>query len=171
MIRKTAALILMLGVFAAAGVAEAGVKSHPAPGTDFSKFSTYRWKAAAGPGAPDLDRRIRSEVDGQLAKEGLKKVAGEGEAADLEIAYNAGTVDILVAGIDVVAGWWGDLVGVPGTDSNVNGGILFAFYEASTGKVVWTGLIVKRGTTENAAIVMRKRAPRWARQIVANYPN
>ena len=169
MFRKLAGTIALVWAFGASEVAQAGVKTNSVPGTDFSKYTTYRWKVAAGPGAPDLDRQLRAAAEEQLAKEGLKKVAGDGEAADLEIAYNAGTVDILVAGIDVVAGWWGDLIGVPGTDSNVTGGLMYVFNDAATGQVVWTGLIVKRGTTVNAAQVMKKRAPKWAKQILAAY--
>ena len=165
-------LSLALLAFAAldtAGTLHAGAESAKGDGVDLAKMKTYHWKSEKGPQTGDLDKKLRAAADEQLAKKGLKLVP-TAEPADMELRYNAGTVDILVAGLDVAAGYWGDLVGVPGTDSNVRGGMIFMFEDPANGKTLWAGWIVKEGTTMNAAQVMRKRAPKWAGQILSRYP-
>jgi hypothetical protein len=94
-----------------------------------------------------------------------------GEPADMELRYNAGAADALVAGLDIAAGYWGDLVGIPGSHSTVRGGMVFLLENPENGEVFWAGWIVKEGTTMSAPQVMRKRAPKWAKQILSRYPN
>jgi hypothetical protein len=57
------------------------------PGTDFSKFTTYRWVEIQGVQKPDqiVDAQIRQAVEKALTAKGLKKV--EGDDAALFIAY------------------------------------------------------------------------------------
>lgn len=63
------------------------VSSNYAPGTDFFKYTTYRWVEVAGAEKPDsiTDGQIRQAVETVLASKGLKKV--EGDDATLLVAY------------------------------------------------------------------------------------
>jgi len=162
-----ATLALALALAAPADAKRAG--THRDEGTDFTRFQTYRWQQAEGPAAADLDHQIRAVADEELKKKGLRRVA-IGEAADLEVRYNAGTADQLVSGVMVTADWWGSLVAIPAADSYATGGISFIVAEVATDKVIWTGWKVAKGTTADAMLVMRKRAPKYAREIVSKYP-
>jgi hypothetical protein len=139
------------------------------PGVDFTKFQTYAWKNAEGPSAPDVDGRIRKAANEELKKKGLR-LAAEGEKPDLQLQYNAGFADTLVAGFSVTAGWWGDLVAIPGAETNVRAGIVFLFTRPDDGEGVWTGWLVQEATTENALPILRDRAPKYAKRVLAKYP-
>lgn len=71
-----------------------------AEGTDFGQYQTYRWITddlvliQAGTGNEKIrnvenEKRIRAEVDRQLAAKGLRKA--EGDEADLVVAFTVGT--------------------------------------------------------------------------------
>jgi len=168
--RLVTLLLLVAALVSGGALLAAGAQSKKVDGVDLSKMKTYRWKTEKGPSPGDLDRKLRESADARLAKEGLKLVPA-GEPADMELRYNAGTADILVAGLDLAAGYWGNLVGVPGSDSNIRGGMIFIFEDPDTGDELWMGWIVKEGTTMSAGQVMRKRAPKWASQILSRFPN
>jgi Domain of unknown function (DUF4136) len=57
------------------------------PGTDFSKFKTYKWVKIEGAQYPDqiTDAQIKSAIDQQLAAKGLTKT--EDDTADLYVGY------------------------------------------------------------------------------------
>lgn len=162
----TALLLAMLGA-STAMAAKTGSEKDPA--TDFTKFRTYAWKTAAGPSAEDVDGRIRKAANEELKKKGLR-LAGEGEKPDLLLQYNAGFADTLVAGFSITAGWWGDLVAIPGAETNVRAGIVFLFTRPDDGEGVWTGWLVQEATTENALPILRDRAPKYAKRVLARYP-
>jgi hypothetical protein len=163
-------LLLPALLFAGATVAEA-VKvrtSHDAK-VDFSKFDTFRWKTPEGPGGQELDGPLRAAAEKELAERGLRRAKND-EEADLVLQYLVGYADVLVAGFTVTAGWWGDLVAVPGGDSNVSAGLMLTLSLPEGGEPIWGGILVAKGTTENALMVMRDRAPKYARKILENYP-
>jgi hypothetical protein len=162
-------LILLSLLFAGASLCQAGVEVRHDSKADFSSFHTFGWLRAEGPSPPDLDGQLRAAAVEELAKRGLRPVK-EGETPDLLLAYNAGYGDILVAGLSIEAGYYGNLVGVPGGDSNVTAGILFYMTRPDSDVPVWTGWLVKRATTEGALPMLRKRAPGYARKILAKYP-
>ncbi len=166
-------LPLLLGLslpFASTAALEAAkVKTKHDPKADFEGFHTYRWLVAEGPAASDLDGLLRAAAEAELGARGLRRAA-EGEQADLVLAYNAGYADHLVAGFKVNMAWWGQLVAVPGGDSNVTAGLVFLLTRPEGGEPVWSGWLIQRGTTENALMVIRQRAPSYARKILSNYP-
>jgi len=57
------------------------------PGTDFTKFKTYKWVKIEGAQYPDqiVDAQIKSAVDSQLGAKGLTKT--EDDTADLFVGY------------------------------------------------------------------------------------
>jgi hypothetical protein len=57
------------------------------PGTDFTKYKTYKWVKIEGAQHPDqiMDAQIKSAIDGQLATKGLTKT--EDDNADLYVGY------------------------------------------------------------------------------------
>jgi len=164
-----AAVTLALPLGLASPAAARRVETHYEASTDFTRYATYRWQTAEGPAVFDVDGPVRAAAEETLKKRGLRRAA-EGENADLELRYNAGTGDQLVAGVGVTADWWGQLVAVPQGRSYTTGGISFILTDVAAGKVVWIGWKVEKGTTADAPMVMRKRAPKYARQILSEYP-
>src|SRR3954468_12976243 len=63
------------------------VRYNFAPGTDFSKYKTYKWVDVPGAKHPDqiTDGQIRQAVDSQMAAKGFTKT--EADDADLYLEY------------------------------------------------------------------------------------
>lgn len=82
-------LVLVMGVLLfTCGVALAQEVSYNyMPGTDFSKFKTYKWVSIAGADTPNqiIDQQIKQSVDSQLAAKGFVKT--DDDNADLYVAY------------------------------------------------------------------------------------
>src|SRR5262249_12405707 len=80
---------LVAGLAAAFGIVVAAqdVSYTAMPGTDFTKFKTYKWVDVEKSQKPDqiTDRMISQSIDAQLAKKGLTKTTDDN--ADLYVAY------------------------------------------------------------------------------------
>ncbi len=65
------------------------IKFNFMPGTDFSKYRTYKWVRVPKAEYPNqiLDTQIMQAIDAQLSIKGLAKT--DGEAPDLYVAYQA----------------------------------------------------------------------------------
>jgi hypothetical protein len=72
-------------IAASAGAQDVGYNAMP--GTDFSKYKTYKWIKIEGAQYPDqiTDAQIKSAIDGQLTTKGLSKV--DDDSADLYVGY------------------------------------------------------------------------------------
>jgi hypothetical protein len=168
--RQALALSLLLVVATASAADAARVKTQLAPGADLAKRVTYRWDRPAGPGPEGLDEKLRAAAEKTLAGRGLRKAA-EGEAkVDLVLSYNVGAADQLAAGFSVDADYWGNLVAVPGNDSNVSAGIVLFVSDPASNEALWAGWMILRGTSPQALMVMRDRAPGYVEKILSKYP-
>src|ERR1700730_2035522 len=82
-------VLMVVGIVLLAGAALSAqdVKYNFMPGTDFSKFHTYKWVPIEGASHPNqiADAEIKSSVDSQLAGKGLTKT--DGDKADLLVGY------------------------------------------------------------------------------------
>jgi Domain of unknown function (DUF4136) len=87
--KGVARLLTLVGMLlvACASVWAQDVTYNAAPGTDFSKFKTYKWVSISGVEYPNqiVDQQIKQSIDSQLASKGLTKV--DGDTADLYVAY------------------------------------------------------------------------------------
>src|SRR5882672_12412602 len=81
------AVLIALILFASGSVLAQDVTYNAAPGTDFSKFKTYKWVKVEGAEYPDqiVDQQIKQSIDSQLATKGLTKT--DSDTADLFVAY------------------------------------------------------------------------------------
>ena len=81
-----ALLCAVFGTSVGAALAQ-DVKTNFLPGTDFTKYKTYKWVEVQGAEKPDqiTDTQIKQAIDGVLAGKGFTKAAGD--TADLLIAY------------------------------------------------------------------------------------
>lgn len=120
------------------------------PGTDFSKYRTYKWVTIGPSGAPDqiLDAQIKQSIDSQLAAKGLSKV--DSDKADLLIRYQVA--------VDKEKEWnatgMGDVFRWPGmstamgsanaTSTTINiGTLVLDMYDPAAKQLVWTGHATK----------------------------
>jgi len=81
-------LILTAACFLVASAAHAqDVTYNYMPGTDFSKYHTYKWVTVEGAAYPNqiMDAQIKQSVDSQLASKGFTKA--DSDHADMYVAY------------------------------------------------------------------------------------
>src|SRR5262252_4203874 len=92
-IMKTTSLkiasIGMLVLLACISAAAQDIKYNFMPGTDFTKYKTYRWARVPNVQYPDqiIDTQITQAIDTQLSQKGLTKSTGED--SDLVVTYQA----------------------------------------------------------------------------------
>lgn len=130
------------------------VTSNFMPGTDFTKFHTYKWVTIQGAVQPNqiVDAQIKTSIDSQLAAKGLTKT--DDDKADLYIGYQVS--------IDQQKEWnaygmgggprWGMGGGMAtATSSNISvGTLVLDMYEPTAKQLVWTGRATKTlDTTAN----------------------
>jgi hypothetical protein len=120
------------------------VTSNYMPGTDFSKYHTYKWVAIEGAAHPNqiVDEQIKQAIDAQLTQKGLTKT--EEDTADLLVGYQV-AVDKekqwTAYGTGGGWGWGGDATA---TSSTINvGTLVLDMYDSAAKKLVWTGRATK----------------------------
>ena len=82
-------IVLCVGVFWSVAASAQDIRYNFMPGTDFTKYKTYRWARVPKAQYPNdiLDNQITQAIDRQLAAKGLTKSAGED--SDLVVTYQA----------------------------------------------------------------------------------
>jgi len=121
------------------------VKTDYMPGTDFTKFHTYKWVTIPGGQHPNqiVDEQIKQAVDTQLAKKGLTKTTED--TADLLVGYQVAVDQEKQWNAYGTGGGWGWGGGMAtATSSTINvGTLVLDLYDPSTKKLVWTGRATK----------------------------
>src|ERR1039458_4943701 len=85
----TVGMGLALMLFVCGTALAQDVTTNSMPGTDFTKFHTYKWVTIQGATYPNqiVDAQIKQAVDSQLAAKGLTKT--DSDKADLYVGYQA----------------------------------------------------------------------------------
>src|SRR5215467_931644 len=121
------------------------VKYNFMPGTDFSKFKTYKWVPIQSNVHPDqiIDQQIKQAVDSQLASKGLTKT--ESENADLYVGYQCAVNQEKQWNAYNMGGPWRFGGGMAeATSSTINVGTLAVdFYNPAAKQLVWRGTATK----------------------------
>ena len=132
-------VLLMCGFIAAQEV-----MTNYMPGTDFSKFKTYKWVNIEGSEQPDqiLDQQIKQAVEAQLASKGLTKIDNDGQA-DLYVGYQVSVTQQQEWNAYSMGGpWRGGMATV--TSSTIQIGTLgLDFYDPGPKQLVWRGQATK----------------------------
>ena len=165
-----------LSVFAIAFVASMvmlaqEVRSNYMPGTDFTKYHTYKWVAIEGGAHPNqiVDAQIKQSVDSQLALKGLSKV--DGDQADLYVGYQIA--------VDQERQWngygmggglrWGGMA--TATSSTINiGTLVLDMYDPTTKQLVWTGNATKTIDPSSKQEKNQKNLDKAVQKLLKNYP-
>src|SRR6516162_8811549 len=164
-----APMVAML-LLTAGAVGAQDVKYNFMPGTDFSKYHTYKWVAIEGASHPNqiMDQEIKQAVDSQLASKGLTKT--DGEKADLYVGYQVA--------VDQERQWnaWGTGRGFGGgmgsaTSSTINiGTLVLDMYDPTSKQLVWTGNATKTIDPSSNQEKNMKSLNKAMEKLLKNYP-
>lgn len=146
------------------------------PGTDFSKYHTYKWISIEGGSHPNqiVDAQIKQSIDSQLASKGLTKT--DGDKADLFIGYQVS--------IDQEKQWnaygmgggprWGWGMGggmATATSSTISvGTLVLDMYDPSTKQLVWTGRATKTLDPSANPEKNQRNLDKAMQKLLKNYP-
>ena len=171
--------LLLCGVSAAAQ----DIRYNYLPGTDFSKYQTYKWVQVPGVQYPNqlTDAQIKQSIDAQLTLKGLRRV--EGDNADLYVVYQAAVNQekqwnaySTGGGYWGYGGWggWGGMGGMETTtvtSQTINVGSLnLDFYDVATKKQVWRGEATKTLKNEKKPEKRQKNLDKAMAKLLKNYP-
>ncbi len=137
-------IALLLTLLACAFAPAQDVTTNAMPGTDFTKYHTYKWVPIEGAVQPNqiVDAQIKQSVDAQLATKGLTKT--DGEKPDLLIGYQVS--------IDQEKQWnaygtgglrWGGGMASAQQSTISIGTLVLDMYDPTSKQLVWTGRVSK----------------------------
>ena len=149
------------------------------PGTDFSKYKTYRWVKIQNVEYPSeiLDERIMRSIDAQLSAKGFTRT--ETGTPDLLAMYQA-AVDKERQWSYYDSGWgwggwggWGAWGGGPmtGTSWTIQVGTLnLDFYDPAIKKQVWRGAATKTLDPPKDPDKLQRRLDKATKKLLKNFP-
>jgi hypothetical protein len=161
-----ALLIFVTGILSAQDV-----RYNFMPGTDFSKFHTYKWISIEGGAHPNqiVDAQIKQSVDSQLASKGLTKIPDD--KADLYIGYQIA--------VDKERQWnaygmgagirWGGMGTATSSTLSV-GTLVLDMYVPATKQLVWTGTATKTLDPGSNPQKNQQRLDKTMAKLLKNYP-
>lgn len=166
----SSAIVLALVLLSTSTLVAQDVRYNFMPGTDFSKYHTYKWVAIEGASHPNqiMDQEIKQAVDSQLASKGLTKT--DSEKADLYVGYQIA--------VDQERQWnaWGTGRGFGGgmgsaTSSTINiGTLVLDMYDPATKQLVWTGNATKSIDPSSNQEKNMKSLNKAMAKLLKNYP-
>ena len=164
----SSALVVTVLLLTAGTLIAQDVRYNFMPGTDFSKYSTYKWVNIGG-AHPDqiMDAEIKQSVDSQLASKGLTKT--DSDKADLYIGYQSA--------VDQEKQWdaWGSRAFGMGmgswTSSTISvGTLVLDMYDPASKELVWTGNATKTIDPSSNHEKNLKRLDKAVAKLLKNYP-
>jgi hypothetical protein len=149
------------------------VNYNAAPGTDFSKFKTYKWVTIKGAEQPNqiVDEQIKQSVDSQLATKGLTKV--DSDTADLYIGYQVSiNQQQQFNTYDTGGGYWRYGGGMSTTTtSTINIGTLaIDMYDQAAKQLVWRGSATRSLDPKAKPDKRQKNLDKAVAKLLKNYP-
>ena len=174
--------LIILNVFlllASVGAFAQSVRYNSAPGTDFSKYKTYKWVRIENAQYPNnlIDEQIRASIDRQLALKGLSKVDDNPDlvvvyqaAVNQEKQWNAYSTGGSYWGY---GGWggWGGMETTTMTSSTINVGSLNVdMYDVSTKKQIWRGEATKTLGNPKSPEKINRNIDKAMAKLMKNYP-
>jgi hypothetical protein len=165
------ALAAALMLFFGAGLWAQDVRSNYMPGTDFSKYKTYKWVPIEGASHPNqiVDAEIKTSVDSQLASKGLTKVTTDD--ADLYVGYQIS--------MDREKQWnaygmggglrFGGMASAQSSTISV-GTLVLDMYDRAAKQLVWTGNATKTLDPSKSQEKNQQNLNKAMQKLLKNYP-
>ncbi len=137
-------LFLVLGLTLLAGTALSAqdVKYNFMPGTDFSKYHTYKWVDLPENVHPNqiVSQEIKQAVNNTLASKGLTQATGD--AADVYVGYQCSIDQERQLNAWGMRGIGGGMGGAT-TSTISNGTLAVDFYDPTSKNLIWRGTATK----------------------------
>lgn len=168
-----AVISLSLGIAVAPSVSAQDVRTNSMPGTDFSKFKTYRWVNIQGAKYPNqiLDAQIRQSIDTQMAAKGFTKT--DAENADLDLAYQASVNQSTQWSAYSTGGmrWgWGGGMAVATPNTIHTGTLILDMYNPTLKQLVWQGTATKTVNPGNSQEKIQKNLDNAMKKLLKDFP-
>jgi Domain of unknown function (DUF4136) len=166
------ALAVALLMFTVGSVAAQDVKYNSMPGTDFSKFHTYKWVVVPNAKYPNqiVDAQIKDAINSQLSAKGLTLT--DSDKADLYVAYQTSVAQQQQWNAYGMGGGWRFGGGMAtATSSTIDVGTLVVdMYDPSTKQLVWTGRATKTLNPSSNQEKNQKNLNKAMARLLKNYP-
>ena len=178
------AVLIALILFASGSVLAQDVSYNAAPGTDFSKFKTYKWVILKDAPKPNdlVDKQITAIVDSELAAKGLSRI--DGDDADLYIGYQAGigqekqftsyNTGWGYGGGWYRGGWYGGTGGMSTTTGQTStiyvGQLALDMYDSTNKDLAWRGVVSKTLDQKAKPDKQEKNLKKAVAKLLKNYP-
>jgi len=164
---------LSLGLLGFCALAQAqDVKYNFEPGTDFSKYKTYKWVEVPDAKYPDqlTSNQIKTAIDTQLAVKGLNRT--EDDKADLYIAYQIAISEETQWYANSYGGRYRAMGGTgTATSSTIKIGTLaLDMYDVAEKKQVWHGDATKTLDPSKDPQKNQQKLQKVAQKLLKNYP-
>jgi hypothetical protein len=168
-LRVALATVVML--LMGAGIWAQDTRSNYMPGTDFSKYKTYKWVNIEGGSHPNqiVDAQIKQSVDSQLTSKGLTKT--DSDNADLYVGYQIS--------VDQEKQWnaygmgggfrFGGMATAQSTTISV-GTLVLDMYDRSAKQLVWTGSATKTVDPGKSQEKNQQNLNKAMQKVLKNYP-
>jgi len=142
------------------------------PGTDFTKYHTYKWVTIQGATYPNqiVDAQIKDAVGSQLAAKGLSKT--DGDNADLYVGYQV-SIDQQrqwnAYGMGGGLRWGGGMATAQSSTINI-GTLVLDMYDPSSKQLVWTGRATKTLDASANQEKKQKNLNKAMQKLLKNFP-
>jgi hypothetical protein len=169
-------VLAALAVFAvSAGAALAqDVNVNYVPGTDFTKYKTYKWVEIQGAEKPDqiIDTQIKQAIDKALATGGLAKATGD--KADLYVAYQIAYTKEQQWNTYNVGGpyaWrYGGGMGTATSSTIAIGTVALDMFDPVAKELVWKGQASKTLSNEKDPAKRQKNIDKAMAKLLKDFP-
>ena len=164
-------LCLVSALLACGATLGQDVTTNSMPGTDFTKYHTYKWVTVEGASHPNqiVDAQIKASIDSQLGAKGLTKT--QSDKADLYIDYQVS--------VSQQRQWnaYGTGMGfrfggmATATSSTIDiGTLVLDMYDPSSKQLVWSGRATKTIDPNNSQEKKQKNLDKAMQKLLKNYP-
>jgi len=163
--------LVVMAVSITGTMAAQDVKYNFMPGTDFSKFHTYKWVAIEGGAHPNqiVDQEIKQAADQQFSSKGLTKV--DGDKADLFVGYQIAVDQEKQWNAYGMGGRWGGGGMGTATQSTINiGSFVLDMYDPTSKQLVWTGTATKAIDPSSNQEKNMKNLDKAMAKLMKNFP-
>lgn len=168
-VRSIPVVVMML--MACSIVLGQDVKTNYMPGTDFSKYHTYKWVQIEGGVHPNqiADAQIKQSVDSQLAAKGFTKT--DGDKSDLFVGYQVAVNQEKQWNAYGMGGGvrWGGMATATSSTINV-GTLVLDVYDPATKQLVWTGNATKTLDPSKSQEKNQKNLDKAMQKLLKDFP-
>jgi len=142
------------------------------PGTDFSKYHTYKWIDIPENVHPNqiVSQEIKQAIDDQLTEKGLTKT--NGEKADLNVGYQCSFDRERQWNAYNTGGFrWGGGMATATSSTISIGTLVLDMYDPGSKQLVWTGKATKTVNPNDSQEKRQNNLNKAMQKLMKNFPS